>query len=162
MSESASSDDTFAEGLLPSTKKHDDAEFDITAMIDLVFMMNIYFMVAFITTAMGETPDLPTAVHAAPLLMDDATLITVLAGPDPNIVLVELDSEKGEPIRDPNLQETKITSAVDAAVAQKKTKVLIKAQKSIRLREIQRIATAAGREGVTLHVAVMQSVEEHK
>ena len=27
-------------------------EFDITAMVDLVFMMNIYFLVTFITSAM--------------------------------------------------------------------------------------------------------------
>jgi biopolymer transport protein ExbD len=153
----------FAAGLLPAHKKHDDAEFDITAMIDLVFLMNIYFMFLFITQSMSETPDLPNAVHAAPLVMDDAIQITVLASPDPHVVIVELDSEKGEQIRDPAAQESKIAAAVDTALAQKKTKVLIKAQKSVRLRETQRIAAAAGREGITLHVAVMESSEKpHK
>ena len=150
----------FAAGLLPGHKKHDDAEFDITAMIDLVFLMNIYFMFLFITQSMSETPDLPSAVHAAPLVMDDAIMITILATPDPHVVIVELDTEKGEGIRDPAVQEAKIAAAVDAAAAQKKTKVLIKSQKSVRLRETQRIATAAGREGVTLHVAVMETSEK--
>ena len=29
-------------------------EFDITAMVDLVFMMNIYFLVTFVTVTMGD------------------------------------------------------------------------------------------------------------
>jgi len=155
-------DGAFSEGLLPSHKKHDDAEFDITAMIDLVFLMNIYFMFLFITNSMKETADLPNAVHAAPLVMDDAIIIVVLATPDPHIVGVEIESDKGQEIRDPAVQEAKISDAVDAALAANKTKILIKAQKSVRLREIQRISAAAGREKVTLHVAVMESAEKEK
>ena len=37
-------------------------EFDITAMVDLVFMMNIYFLVTFVTVALGEL-NLPAAKH---------------------------------------------------------------------------------------------------
>ena len=150
----------FSAGLLPTHKKHDDAEFDITAMIDLVFLMNIYFMFLFITASAGELPDLPTAVHAASIEAEDAMTITVMAGPDPNFVLVELDDEKGEPIRDPATQEQKISAAADAAVAAKKTKILIKAQKGIRLREIQRIVAAASRDEFTLHVAVAETEEK--
>jgi biopolymer transport protein ExbD len=147
-------------GLLPSKKKHDDAEFDITAMIDLVFLMNIYFMFLFITKAGGELPDLPSAVHAAPLELEDAMVINVLAGPDPNFVFVELEEEKGEKFSDPGVQEEKIGRAADKAAAAKKTKLLIKAQKSVRLREIQRIVALAIRDDMTLHVAVMET-EEH-
>ncbi len=53
-------------GLLPSKKKHDDAEFDITAMIDLVFLMNIYFMFLFITAAAGADPSFS---HTGPVLL---------------------------------------------------------------------------------------------
>jgi biopolymer transport protein ExbD len=152
-------DGPFSEGLLPSHKKHDDAEFDITAMIDLVFLMNIYFMFLFISTSAGELPDLPTAVHAASIESEDALTITIMAGPDPNFVLVGVDGHKGEPIRDPALQEQMINAAADEAVREKKTKILIKAQKSVRLREIQRIVSAASRDEFTLHVAVAE-VEE--
>ena len=41
-------------------------EFDITAMVDLVFMMTIYFLVTFITVAMGEL-NLPAARHVSAL-----------------------------------------------------------------------------------------------
>ena len=45
-------------------------EFDITAMVDLVFMMNIYFLVTFITVAMSEL-SLPAAKHVAALDPED-------------------------------------------------------------------------------------------
>ncbi len=149
--------DALGGGLLPSKKKHDDAEFDITAMIDLVFLMNIYFMFLFITKAGAELPDMPEAAHAAPLELEDAMVINVLAGPDPNFVFVELEDEKGQRFSDPAVQEDKIGKAADNAVAHKKTKLLIKAQKGVRLREIQRIVGAASREEMTLHVAVMEA-----
>ena len=57
---------------------------------------------------------------------------------------------------DPTEQEEQIAAAVDAGVARQKTDVLIKAEKTIRLREMQRISAAASREGVTLHMAVWE------
>jgi biopolymer transport protein ExbD len=152
----------FSAGLMGGRKAHDDAEFDITAMIDLVFLMNIYFMFLFITTSMSQTPDLPTAAHAAPLAVEESFTITVLSTSDPNMVLVELENEKGAQIRDPVAQQQKIAAAVEAAVAQKKTKILLKCQKGVRLRETQRIAAAVAREGVTLHVAVMEATGDEK
>ena len=89
---SFTSDSPYA-GLFPPPQKHADAEFDITAMIDLVFMMNIYFLVTFITAALGEI-NLPAANHAVPLDADKATVITVLAGPDWKTVFVYLGDGK--------------------------------------------------------------------
>jgi biopolymer transport protein ExbD len=144
------------EGLFPRRRREADAEFDITAMIDLVFMMNIYFLVTFITAALGEI-NLPPAVHAAALDPDKATVITVLAGPDWKTVFVYLgDGKKGTPIAEPDDQVTQITSAVERAAAQGKTAVLIKAEKGIRLREMKRIGSAAAREGMTLHIAITE------
>lgn len=143
-------------GLLPRRTMHADAEFDITAMIDLVFMMNIYFLVTFVTAALGEM-DLPAANHAAALDGDKATLISVLAGPDSRTVKVVLgDAKDGTPILEVIDQENRIASAVERAAAEGKSAVLIKAEKGIRLREIKRIAAAASREGMTLHIAVME------
>lgn len=148
--------DGFSTGLLPPKKKHDDAEFDITAMIDLVFLMNIYFMFLFINKSGAELPDLPSAMHAAPLELEETMTIIVMAGPDPNYVLVKLEGEEGE-FSDPAVQEEKLNRAADAAAAANKTKLLIKAQKGVRLREIQRIVGAAMRDEMTLHVAVMET-----
>ena len=142
--------------LLPHKKHHDDAEFDITAMIDLVFLMNIYFMFLFITKAGGELPDMPTAMHAAPLELEETMTIIVTAGPDPNYVSVKLEGIEGE-FTDPAIQEDKINKAADIAQTAKKTKLLIKAQKGVRLREVQRIVGIAIRDDMTLHVAVMEA-----
>src|SRR5258708_26846432 len=60
---------------------HDEAKFDITAMIDLVFMMNIFFLVTTVTAALAEI-DLPTARHCAPADRDNSVIFTILAGPD--------------------------------------------------------------------------------
>jgi biopolymer transport protein ExbD len=143
-------------GLFPKQTRHADAEFDITAMIDLVFMMNIYFLVTFVTAALGEI-NLPAANHAVPLDADKAAIITVLAGPDWKTVLIYLaDGKKGSALTDPDDQATQIASYVDRAAATGKTAVLLKAEKPIRLREIRRIAAAATREGMTLHIAIME------
>jgi biopolymer transport protein ExbD len=143
-------------GLFPKQARHADAEFDITAMIDLVFMMNIYFLVTFVTAAMGEI-NLPAANHAVPLDSDKAAVITVLAGPDSHTVFVYLgDGKKGQRLAEPDDQATQIASYVDRAAATGKTAVLLKAEKNIRLREIRRISTAATREGLTLHIAITE------
>src|SRR6476619_2081667 len=131
------------EGLLPKPARHADAEFDITALIDVVFMMNIYFLVTFVTAALGEI-NLPAANHAVPLDADKAVIVTVLAGPDWRTVFVYLgDGKKGTPRAEPDDQANQIASLVDRGVATGKSAVLIKAEKTIRLREVKRIAAAA-------------------
>jgi biopolymer transport protein ExbD len=152
---SLASDSPYA-GLFPKQTRHADAEFDITAMIDLVFMMNIYFLVTFVTAAMGEI-NLPAANHAVSLDSDKAAIITALAGPDWKTVYVYLgDGKQGPPLAEPDDQANQIASYVDRAAATGKTAVLLKAEKTIRLREIKRISAAATREGLTLHIAIME------
>jgi len=144
------------ETLLPRRERQTDAEFDITAMIDLVFMMNIYFLVTFITVAVGEI-NLPAANHATSLDGETATVITVLAGPDARTVVVYLgDGKQGNPLVEADDQATQIANLVEREAAQGKKAVLIKAEKGIRLREMKRIAGAAAREGMTLHIAIME------
>jgi biopolymer transport protein ExbD len=142
--------------LFPRGQQHTDVEFDITAMIDVVSLMNIYFLVTFAVAIAAEI-NLPAAAHAVPLDGDKATTITVLAGPDWKTVAVYLgDGKKGSALMEPDDQVTQIANAVERAAAQGKTDVLIKAEKGIRLREMKRIATAASREGIKLHIAIME------
>jgi biopolymer transport protein ExbD len=148
--------DPLTDGLIPRSDKHDDAEFDITAMIDLVFMMNIYFLIGFIGMSLSEL-DLPSANHAAALDGEVATIISMVVGSDGVSAVVYLgDGTTGEPIYDAAEQQQKIADAVEQAAREGRTAVLIKAEKNIRLREIARISGAAAREGVTLHMAVME------
>jgi biopolymer transport protein ExbD len=150
------SDSLLPDALVRRNDPESDAHFDITAMIDLVFMMNIYFLVTFIGRAMQEV-NLPAADHCAPLDAEVATIITVLAGPDAQSVIVRVgEGETAVPLTDPDQQAERIGDAVEQGAAQGRNKVLIKAEKGIRLREMGRLAAAAAREGVTLHLAVME------
>jgi biopolymer transport protein ExbD len=136
--------------------EHDTPEFDITAMVDLVFMMNIYFLVTFITMALAEL-SLPAADHVTALDADTATVITLVRAPDGQSVKVYLASgEKGEAISDPAEQEKRVQAAVEQGLAAGKTDVLLKAEKKVRLAELFRIATAATLEDVKLNVAVLE------
>ena len=47
----------------------------MTPMVDLVFMMNIYFMVTWLTAALAEI-DLPAASHCRDQL-DEAVVVTI-------------------------------------------------------------------------------------
>jgi biopolymer transport protein ExbD len=141
-------------GLIPPRPHGEMPEFDITAMIDLVTLMNIYFLITLSVGSASEI-DLPRAVRSKPLDADVATIITVLPGRD-SVVVYLGDGKEGKAITDPVEQEEQIAAAVDAAIARQKTDVLIKAEKAIRLREIRRIAAAASREGATLNMAVWE------
>ena len=142
--------------LIASRHKPADAEFDVTAMVDLVFLMVIYFLVTFLTVAAAEI-NLPAAAHVAPLDPETAVVLTVMGTVSGDTVTVYLaDGKKGPPIIEAAEQEEQIREAVEQGVSAGKTAVLIKAEKKVRLRELFRISTAAAVEGVRLHVAVME------
>jgi biopolymer transport protein ExbD len=145
------------EPLIARKQMHDDAEFDITAMVDLVFMMNIYFLVTFLTAALGEV-NLPTATHVAALDADTAVTLTVLGTLDGEGVQVYLgDGEKGQAITDADEQDERVRATVEEAAGAGKTAVLIKAEKKVRLRDLFRVSSAAAVEGMKLHVGVMET-----
>jgi biopolymer transport protein ExbD len=137
-----------------------DAHFDITAMVDLVFMMNIYFLVTFITVALAEV-NLPAAANVTALDADTAVMVTIKRSLDGRSADVYLTGDaKGTPLRGAAEQERGVQTLVDEGLALGKTAVLIKAEKNVRLGDMFRIATAASAEGVTLHVAVLEKDAE--
>lgn len=147
---------TGSDELIARRPDSEPPEFDITAMVDLVFMMNIYFIVTFVTVAMGEL-NLPAATHVSALNADTAVVLTVVRSLDGQSVTVYLgDGEKGEPLNDATQQEQRIQAAVEQGAAEGKTAVLLKAEKKVRLADLFRVATAASVEGVKLHVAVLE------
>lgn len=145
--------------LFAAKREEPNAEFDITAMIDLVFMMNIYFLVTFLTVALGEL-DLPTANHVSPLDIEEAVVISVLPSAAQDGVAVYLGNGKeGDPILEPALQQQQIAEAVEKGKTDGKKAVLIKAERAIRLREIGRLGSAAGIVEMPLHIAVLEKDE---
>ncbi len=152
---SASNDD---DGPLVKRKSMlDEAKFDITAMIDLVFMMNIFFLVTTVGAALAEM-DLPTARHVVAADLDAAVILSITLDPNGGGTFLYLgDGEEGEPIANPEDQIKAVRNAVEAAVQAQKTIVLIKAEKNVKLRDLNRIATtASGVPGIELKLAVIE------
>jgi biopolymer transport protein ExbD len=135
---------------------HEMPEFDVTAMVDLVFMMNIYFLVTFITVALGEL-NLPAAEHVSALDVETATILTLVRSGDGKGVTLYLGSgEKGQPLRDPEEQEQAVRAAIEQGLTTGKKDVLLKAERKVRLAELFRISSAAAIEGTKLHVGVLE------
>lgn len=144
------------ESLLPRRPMLDEARFDITAMIDLVFMMNIFFLVTTVVAGMSEI-DLPAAKHCAPADRDTSVIFTLVVGADGNTLTYVGDGTAGEALTNPDAIERAVRAAVEAGVRAQKHTVLVKAAKTVRLRDLSRVATtAAGVPGTELKLAVLE------
>ena len=145
-----------SDGLIARPSEYVTPEFDITAMVDLVFMMNIYFLVTFVTVALGEM-NLPSADHVSPLDAESAVVFTIVRSLDGESVNVYLGSgDKGEPLGEAAELADRIQAAIEEGTAAGKDAVLLKAEKNVRLADLFRVATAASIEGVKLHMAVLE------
>ena len=157
MSMTASSSPFEDNPLVKRRKIHDEARFDITAMIDLVFMMNIFFLVTTVTAALAEI-DLPTARHCAPADRDTSVIFTILAGADkgPGQMTIDEGLEVFS-LADIEAIERRIREAVETGVRANRNTVLIKAEKNVRLRDVSRVgAVAVSVPGTDLKLAVFE------
>lgn len=133
----------------------ESSEIDMTAMIDLVFMMNIFFLVTTLTQTLAEV-DLPVAKRAVAADLEKSVIITLIAAGPRQAAVYLGDGAKGQPLTD-QMQDQAIREAVEQGFAQGKNTVLIKAEKAVLHRDVNRVATvAASVEGVKLNLAVAE------
>ena len=66
-----------ADPLFAEKAPEQDATVDMTAMIDLVFMLNIFFLVTSIVASLAEI-DLPAARHVVAADLETSVVFTVL------------------------------------------------------------------------------------
>src|SRR5262245_11621889 len=119
-------------GSMSGRKKHVDPEFDITAMIDLVFMLNIFFLVTSVGAVMAQ-PNLPAARNVTAADEANSVIITVLINGDPKSPTVFIGQEgEGPGITDFEEQAERIQQAVEQGLRDNKTSVLIKAEEKVR------------------------------
>ena len=136
--------DELEEPLRPRRGAEHHANFDITAMIDLVFMLNIFFLVTTVAAVQMEM-DLPIVRHCIPTDPEEAAIISVVA-PTPQTVLVHLgDGANGEGIAEPEEQARSVHRWVEEASRTGKHIILFKAERSVKLRDVRRITSAATR-----------------
>ena len=145
------------EAFIPRRSIVEDAHFDLTAMVDLVFMMNIFFLVTSITTALAEM-DLPTARNCAPTNEDDCVVISLQPGLDPDRPLLLVgDQDEREATWDLNEQEQRVREAAERAVRENEGRVLIKGERNVRLKDTARISSIVSSvEGAQLMFAVVE------
>lgn len=149
--------DLGSNGFFASRRAEQDATVDMTAMIDLVFMLNIFFLVTSIVTTLAEI-DLPAAKHVIAADPETSVVFTILLdqpGRPPRVYLGDATDESK--LLPADSQEEAIAAASEAGHREGKTAVIIKAEKAVPLRDIARIANiATSVEGMTLNLAVME------
>ncbi len=127
-----------------------DADLDITPMIDVTFLLLIFFMVTS-TMQPDEALDIPTSVHGLGVETNSAILITISAGEPP---LINLDEDK-------NLTEdhTTVGPYVQARMQQGRKHVIIKAERLVQHGFVQKVTREANAvikefEGARFSIAV--------
>ena len=124
---------------MPRKPLADNASFDITAMVDLVFMMNIYFLVSWIARGIGgNRPAGPrgTAGRGVPKRRSSSRSP---AGQRPPSIWANRTSARHSI---PYEVEWRLQAAAEEGkkASPPKTFVLLKAEKQVRLRDVVRVA----------------------
>ena len=120
----------------------DEEDLDITPMIDVTFLLLIFFMVS--STMQGKADqDLPKAETVADVDMQQATVITLLAEDGNPVILF------GDDLSAPQGMQESVAQYVSDGVAQQRTVVVIKADKDLPSGFVMDIERAANVDGVT-------------
>jgi len=116
-------------------KKSDEAELDITPMIDVVFLLLIFFMV---TSTMDDqkAANVPPAEHGIGVDTNSATIVSVLADPGGGTARIVLgDGPDGEEIVNLEL----VRRAVQAGFNEGKELCIVKAERDVKEGRVQEV-----------------------
>jgi biopolymer transport protein ExbD len=148
--------------VLPRRPVRDTADLDITPMIDITFLLLIFFLVA---SNMADTSpvDLPPARHGGGVSERTSVIFTVAegGGASGSAEVFLGDGKQGERLADDHAEQKRriIQSVEEGFLQDGKTSVLVKAEKGVRHREVSRVSTAAAAaevEGLTMHLGVLE------
>ncbi len=135
------------------------ADLDITPMIDIVFLLLVFFLVASIPDAKTDVA-LPPARYGEGVSERSSIVITVAKRSGSGGALVYLGNGKiGAPLSGTASEQTQaIASWVREGVESGKTSVLVKGEGSVSAKDVQNVTSAVGMVGgVSLHLGVMES-----
>jgi len=144
----------------------EDAEMDITPMIDCTFLLLIFFV---LTSKMDSSKalELPTAKHGAPAVEKNCVIVVIGQGDDgaAKVYLSELPDESKLVTGKPEDQERAVAEYVirELRANPHKKAVIIKAAAGVKHREVARIAKAAAYvEDVTVEQLYMGIVQQQE
>jgi biopolymer transport protein ExbD len=138
-------------------RKTEDVDMDITPMIDMVFLLLIFFLVSS-TPDQKTAIDLPEATHGVAVTQSDSVIFTIAEGGTKTAPAYAADGriEGTELPDDAKARQDRIRELVEQGLREDKTKVVIKGDKNVAHREVAQLIKAASQvAGVKLHLAVM-------
>jgi len=136
----------------------DDVEMDITPMIDITFLLLIFFIVCS-TPEQKSSFELAEARHGKGVSERNSIFITISAeSADPAPVYLA-DGINGESLpNDPDEQKELIRDAIEKGRLELKENVVIKADRNVAHRDVSRVIKAISSvEGTKIHLAVLES-----
>ncbi len=151
-------DEVDDEPLFRRRRKIEEPDLDITPMIDMTFLLLIFFLVTSVPDVQKALA-LPTARHGVAVDHRSAVVLSLAdAGPKSPAQIFLGDGREGAPLAGTAVQQAEaIAQAVREGLLSGKTSVLIKAEKGVLHRDVARVSSAAQGAGKTrLHVAVME------
>jgi len=143
--------------IMPARKRPEEGDLDITPMIDITFLLLIFFIVT--SNLQQQTAaQVPQAKHGTTVSSIDSAVITMTAGEAEGRATVYLadgiSPESRAEENDLNIQEEEISQYVEQSFAGTtasgvpKRHLLIKADGKVPYGEVERVALAATRSGV--------------
>lgn len=143
--------------LLPGRRMQEDTEMDITPMIDMTFLLLIFFLVTNTMAQSGE--ELPLARYGTSVNSQEAVTVIVRAtgpGQKPDYFL-DLESGEEKLPADPEFLESRVQEALEQGKAAGKDYLIIKADGDVRAGDINRVAGVVRNvENVLLHYATKE------
>ncbi len=136
----------------------DDSEMDITPMIDITFLLLIFFIVA--ARLDEDAPvELPPARHGTAVSVKSSVILTVAQGSGEHADVYLGDGQAADHLLDGGDlegQSDAIVSYIEQELADGKENVLIKAEKQVKHRDVARVSSAVGKVGKDLYVAILE------
>ena len=146
----------FSSSLGGKSGEVEDPEFDVTAMVDLVSLMNIYFLVAWVMAMQNEV-NLPAAKHVVPGDPDLSVIVVVKTNDQRGMEVKIGEDNEGEPLTDRAEILKQVEAAVKAGSKERKDTLLLKAEREVTMKDISFIAgAAAAAENIKLRLAVLE------
>ena len=142
-------------------KKKTDDEMDITPMIDMTFLLLIYFLVAS-TPDKNTVVDLATAMKGESVAQLNAVVFTIGEGGLESAPVYNADGKipGAELSNDLDQRAKQIKEIVEKGFRAGNADVVIKADKGVKFRETDRVMKAASRvQGIQIHLAVKETKE---
>ena len=141
-------------------RQRQDAEMDITPMIDITFLLLIFFLVATRISNQGIV-DLPMAQHGTAVSTKHAVVLTVASHGGEDATIYKGDGAFPDTMltaSDLNDQQKEMEEYIDHGIhIDGKQHVLVKAAANVKHRDVARVARAAGDATVALlYVAVLE------